>query len=264
MTPRGTSTDQAVACHFLQMSSSQKLSLLECSQASDTCPDVAPSAKLHTPGRGLGPTPLPACPTVLTFGVKISESFISRKPPNSTPLGPAGRSNRLGSFLLSVAARQGSIHVPPSAAFVTGGRERVPTSQEPAAPTRTSGPGAGCSPAGTLPATGSPPLRACPSHRRFRQAQPTSPPSRRTQDASRCGRSHLHLLFPCAVPSTRSSTPPATQVRSRGQPSPLFPHCTCCWSGNTSFPLESLMHLSIFLRVHFLPCLAPITVGPDQ
>nr|KAF6401579.1 hypothetical protein HJG63_009630 [Rousettus aegyptiacus] len=78
------------------MSSGPKLSLLEGSQASDTCPDVAPSAKLHTPGKGPGPTPLPAC--VLIFGVKISESFISGKPPNSAPLGPTSRSNRLGGF----------------------------------------------------------------------------------------------------------------------------------------------------------------------
>lgn len=237
MTPRGTSRDQAVACHFLQMSSSQKLSLLECSQASDTCPDVAPSAKLHTPGRGLGPTPLPACPTVLTFGVKISESFISRKPPNSTPLGPAGRSNRLGSFLLSVAVRQGSIHVPPSAAFVTRGRERVPTSQEPAAPTRTSGPGAGCSPTGTLPATGSPPLRACPSHRRFRQARPTSPPSRRTQDASRCGRSLLHLLSHVLSPA--HAAPPLRRLRLEAGASPHLSSLTAHATG-----LETRVSLS--------------------
>lgn len=123
-----------------------------CSTAFDTCPDAVPSGKTTHTWVGLPtPIPFPFCPTVLTFGAKISQKFHLQATTKLHTLG---------------IQSEGETGWAASSFFMTRGSERVLTSQEPTSPTLTSRSWRHiCLPA--TPQQAHCPLQACPSSSAF-------------------------------------------------------------------------------------------------
>lgn len=190
-TTRGTSTYEPVAFPFLHVSSNQRCLCWGVLQP------LTPALRWYLNHTHLGRTPhshpspnLSHYPHI--WGHKISQSFIYRQPPNSTPLGSTMREKLVG-------------QLPPftSIVFMTWGSEHVLTSQEPISPTLTSRSWRHiCLPA--TPQWAHCPLQARPSSSsasftcRFPQAQLPSSPSREIPDAFRCSWIQIYVLFPCS------------------------------------------------------------------